>query len=77
MQGNIQIEVLNKNAVMVSSNLKDISWYDKQILVMALAHNLDLTETDLLLIPALYSDFIAESKRAKTDLSNNRSTTDL
>ena len=77
MQGNIQIEVLNKNAVMVSSNLKGVSWYDKQILVMALANNLDLTETDLLLTPALYSDFLAKSNRAKTDLSNNRSTPDL
>lgn len=76
MQGNIQIEVLNKNAVMVSSNLKDISWYDKQILVMALANNLDLTETDLLLTPSLYSDFLAKSKRAKTDLSNTCSTPD-
>ena len=77
MQGNIQIEVLNKNAVMVATNLKDLSFYDKQVLVMALAHNLDLTETDLLLTPALYSDFIAKSNRAKTDLSNNRSTPDL
>lgn len=77
MQGNIQIQVLNKNAVMVSSNLKDISWYDKQILVMALSNNLDLTETDLLLTPSLYPDFLAKSKRAQTDLSNNCSTPDL
>ena len=77
MQGNIQIEVLNRNAVMVVTNLKDVSFYDKQVLVMALANNLDLTETDLLLTPSLYSDFLAKSKRAKTDLSNNRSTPDL
>lgn len=77
MQGNIQIEVLNKNAVMVATNLKDVSGYDKQVLVMALAHNLDLTETDLLLTPVLYSDFLAKSKHDKTDLSNKRSTHDL
>ena len=76
MTGNIQIEVLNKNAVMVATDLKDVSGYDKHILVMALANNLDLTESDLLLTPLLYPDFLAESKRAKTDLSNNRSTTD-
>ena len=77
MQGNIQIEVLNKNAVKVVTNLKDLSVYDKQVLVMALANNLELTENDLLLTSALYSDFLAKSKRAKTDLSNTCSTPDL
>ena len=77
MTGNIQIEVLNKNAVTVSTHLKDVSGYDKHILVMALANNLDLTESDLLLTSLLYPDFLAKSKSAKTDLSNNRSTPDL
>ena len=77
MQGNIQIEVLNKNAVMVAAHLKDISDFDKQVLVMSLAQALDLTPTDILLTSIMYPDFIAKSKHAKSDLSNNRSTPDL
>lgn len=43
MQGNIQIEVLNESAAMVALHLKDVSGFDKQILVMSLANALDLT----------------------------------
>lgn len=77
MQGNIQIEVLNESAVMVAAHLKDVSGFDKQVLVMSLAQSLDLTPTDILLTSLMYPDFLAKSKHAKTDLSNNRSTYDL
>lgn len=76
MTGNIQIEVLNKNAVMVAAHLKDVSGFDKQVLVMSLAQSLDLNTTDILLTSLMYPDFLAKSKHAKTDLSNNRSTPD-
>lgn len=77
MTGNIQIEVLNKNAVMVAAHLKDVSDFDNQVLVMCLAQSLDLTTIDIILTSTIYPDFLAKSKRAKTDLSNNRSTPDL
>lgn len=77
MQGNIQIEVLNKNAVMVAAHLKDVSDFDKQALVMSLAQALGLTLSDIILTPIMYPDFLAKSKHATTDLSNNRSTPDL
>ena len=77
MTGNIKIEVLNKSAVMVAIHLKDVSDLDKQVLVMSLAQALDLTPTDILLTSIMYPDFLAKSKRAKTDLSNNRTTHDL
>ena len=77
MQGNIQIEVLNERAVMVAAHLIDVSDFDKQVLVMSLAQSLDLTPTDILLTSLIYPDFLAKAKRAKTDLSNNRSTPDL
>lgn len=77
MQGNIQIEVLNESAVMVAAHLKDVSDFDKHALVMSLARALELTPTDILLTSIMYPDFIAKSKHAKTDLSNNRSTPDL
>lgn len=77
MTGNIQIEVLNKNAVMVAAHLKDVSDFDKQVLVMSLAQALDLTPIDILLTSIMYPDFVAKAKHAKTDLSNNRSTPDL
>lgn len=77
MQGNIQIEVLNESAAMVVLRLKDVSGFDKQVLVMSLANALDLTPTDILLTSLMYPDFIAKSKRAKTDLSNTCSTPDL
>lgn len=77
MQGNIQIEVLNESAAMVALHLKDVSDFDKQVLVMSLANALDLTSIDVLLTSLMYPEFIAKSKRAKTDLSNNRSTLDL
>ena len=76
MQGNIQIEVLNESAVIVALHLKDVSSYDKQVLVMSLASSLNLTRADLFLTTTLYPDFLAASKRAKTDLSNNCSTPD-
>ena len=76
MQGNIHIEVLNDSAVMVAAHLKDMSAFDKQVLVMSLAQSLDLTTTDILVTSLMYPDFLAESKHAKTDLSNNRSTPD-
>lgn len=76
MTGNIQIEVLNKNAVMVAARLKDVSDIDKQILVMALAQALDLTTIDVYTTSLVYPEFLAKSKHAKTDLSNNRSTPD-
>ena len=44
MQGNIQIEVLNESAAMVALHLKDVSDFDKQVLVMSLANALDLTQ---------------------------------
>lgn len=77
MQGNIHIEVLNESAVMVAVHLKDVSFYDKQVLIMSLANALDLTPTDILLTSLMYPDFVSKAKRAKTDLSNNRSTPDL
>lgn len=77
MQGNIQIEVLNESAVMVALHLKDVSGFDKQVLVMSLANALDLTPTDILLTSLMYPDFVAKAKRAKTDLSNTCSTPDL
>ena len=77
MQGNIQIEVLNQNAVMVAAHLKDVSDLDKQVLIMSLAQSLDLTSPDILLTSLMYHDFLAKAKLAKTDLSNNRSTPDL
>ena len=77
MQGNIQIEVLNESAVMVAAHLKDVLDIDKQVLVMSLAQALDLSPTDILLTSLIYPDFLAKSKHAKTDLSNNRSTHDL
>ena len=77
MQGNIQIEVLNESATMVALHLKDVSDFDKQVLVMSLANALDLTPTDILLTSIMYPDFVAKAERAKTDLSNNRSTPDL
>ena len=76
MQGNIQIEVLNEIAVMVAAHLKDVSEYDKQVLIMSIANALDLTPTDILITSLMYPDFLAKSKRAKTGLSNNRSTPD-
>lgn len=75
MQGNIHIEVLNESAVMVAAHLKEVSDFDKQVLIMYLAQSLDLTPTDILLTSLIYPDFLAKSKHAKTDLSNNRSTT--
>ena len=77
MQGNIQIEVLNESAAMVALHLKDVSDFDKQVLVMSLANALDITPTDILLTSLMYPDFLASTKQAKTDLSNNRSTPDL
>ena len=62
---------------MVAAHLKDVSDYDKQTLVMSLAQALDLTPTDIFLTSLMYPDFLAKSKHAKTDLSNNRSTADL
>lgn len=44
---------------------------------MSLANALDLTPTDILLTSIMYPDFLANVKRAETDLSNNRSTPDL
>lgn len=76
MTGNIQIEVLNESAVMVAANLKDVSDYDKQVLIMSLASSLNLERADLFLTTTMYPDFLANTKRAKTDLSNNRSTPD-
>ncbi len=76
MTGNIQIEVLNKNAVMVAARLKDVTDYEKQILVMSLAQSLGLTPADIFLTSTMYPDFLASIKTAKTDLSNNRSTPD-
>lgn len=77
MTGNIQIEVLNESAAMVALHLKDVSDFDKQVLVMSLARALGLTPTDILLTSLMFPDFVAKAKRAKTDLSNNCSTTDL
>lgn len=77
MQGNIQIEVLNESAVMVAVHLKDVSDFDKQILVMSLANALDLSPNEILLTPLMYPDFLAKSKYPKTDLSNTCSTPDL
>lgn len=74
MQGNIHIEVLNESAVMVAAHLKDVSLYDKQVLIMALASSLNLTRADFFLTTTLYPDFLDSIKTAKTDLSNNRST---
>ena len=77
MQGNIQIEVLNESAAIVALHLKDVSGFDKQVLVMSLANALDLTPTEIILTSLMYRDFVAKAKRAQTDLSNNRSTPDL
>ena len=77
MQGNIQIEVLNESAAIVALHLKDVSGFDKHILVMSLANALELTPTDILLTSLMYPDFVAKSKRAQTDLSNTCSTPDL
>lgn len=77
MQGNIQIEVLNESAVMIAAHLKDVSDFDKQVLVMSIANALDLTPTDILLTSLMYPDFLAKAKRAKSDLSNTCSTPDL
>ena len=74
MQGNIQIEVLNESAAIVALHLKDVSGFDKQVLVMSLANALDLTPTDVLLTSIMYPDFVAKANRARTDISNNRST---
>ena len=76
MQGNIQIEVLNEQAIMVSAHLKDVSIYDKQVLIMSIASSLNLTRADLFLTTTLYPDFLANTKQAKTDLSNTCSTPD-
>ena len=76
MQGNIQIEVLNERATIVPLPLKDVSDFGKQAIVMSLANALDLTPTDILLTSLMYPDFVAKAKRAETDLSNNRSSTD-
>lgn len=76
MQGNIQIEVLNESACMVALHLKDVSVFDKQVIVMSLANALNLTPNDIFLTSLVYPDFLAKAKRAKTDLSNNRSTPD-
>lgn len=77
MTGNIHVEVLNESAVMVAVHLKDVELYDKQVLIMSLASSLNLTRADLFLTTTLYPDFLANTKQAKTDLSNNRSTPDL
>lgn len=77
MTGNIQIEVLNESAAMVAVHLKDVSDFDKQVLVMSLASAIGLTPTDILLTSLIYPDFVAKAKHAKTDLSNNRFTPDL
>ena len=76
MQGYIQMEVLNESEVMVAAHLKDVSDFDKQALVMPLAQALGLSPTDILLTSLIYPDFLAKSKHAKTDLSNNCSTPD-
>lgn len=77
MQGNVQIEVLNDKAVMVAAHLKDVSDFDKQVLVMSLAQSLGLTPIDIMVTSLMYPDFLDKSKSAKTDLSNTRSTPDL
>lgn len=77
MNGNIHIEALNEGVVMVVAHLEDVSEYDKQVLIMSLANALDLTPTDTLLTSLMYPDFLAKTKHTKTDLSNNRSTSDL
>lgn len=77
MTGNIHIEALNESAVMVAAHLKDVSVYDKQILIMSIASSLNLTRADLFLITTLYPDFLANTKQAKTDLSNTCSIQDL
>lgn len=76
MQGNIHIEVLYESVVMVAVHLKDVSDFDKQVLVMSLARSLDLTSTEILVSSLKYPNFLAEYKHVKTDLSNNRSTPD-
>ena len=77
MQGNIQIEVLNESAAIVALHLKDVSGFDKQVLVMCLANALDLTPNDILLTSRMYPDCHDKAKRAETDLSNTCSTPDL
>lgn len=74
MHGNIQIEILNDKAVMIAAHLRDVSDFDKQVLVMSLAQSPELDPNDILLTSLLYPDFIAKAKRAKSNLSNNRST---
>ena len=76
MQESVQIEVLKESAATVALHLKDVSGFDKQVLVMCLANALDLTPTDILLTSHMYPDFLDKAKRAETDLSNNRSTPD-
>ena len=76
MQGNIQIEVLNESAAIVALNLKDVSCFDKQVLVMSLAKALDLTPNDILLTSNMYPDFVDQAKFTQTDLSNTCSTHD-
>lgn len=68
MTGNIQIEVLSNSAVMVATQLKEVSSHDKQLIIMFLAQSLGLTESELLLTPTLYHRFLARAKIAKMDL---------
>lgn len=77
MQGNIQIEVLNENAIIVATRLKGVSDPDKRNLVMAIAQAIGLTLDDARIIYLMYPDFLAKSKHTILDLSNNRSIPDL
>nr|DAW63616.1 MAG TPA: hypothetical protein [Caudoviricetes sp.] len=77
MTGNIQIEVLNESTVLVEAHLKDVTGIDPHNLVMFLARALDMSSDDILLAGLMYPDFLAKTKSAKSDLSNNRSTPDL
>ena len=72
MTGSIQIEYLSNDSVRVGGHMEDVTLYDKQHLVMLLAHALGLTASDMRLAYLAYSEFLAEM-----DLSNNRSTPDL
>lgn len=65
MTGNIQIDVLNESGATVAIHLKDVSGFDKQVLVMSLANALNLTPTDILLTSLMYPDFHAKAKHAK------------
>jgi len=76
MQGNVQIEILNSEDTMIACHLRDCSEFDKQLLIMSLAKSLDLTPTDILLTSIMYPDFLEHAKSAKSNLSNNRSTSD-